>query len=75
MISCEKAAIICNKSQYQEASFTERLQLKFHLFICKNCCKYSEKNSKLTSLCDKAKLQGLSSKEKEQMKQKLHSKG
>ena len=68
MISCEKAAIICNKTQYREATFMEKLQLKFHLFICKNCPEFSRRNTKLTSLCQKADLQSLSEADKTKMK-------
>lgn len=71
MISCEKAAHICNKTQYREATFFEVLKLRFHLFICKTCSKATEQNNKLTTLCDKAKLHSLSSQEKVKMKEQL----
>lgn len=73
MISCEKAAKICNKSQYNEASLWEKLQLHMHLLVCKTCAKFSKKNTQLTSLCDQANLQGLSEKEKAEMKRKLQN--
>lgn len=68
MISCEKAAIICNKAQYREASFMEKIKLRFHLFICKNCPEFSERNTKLTSLCQKADLYSLTVEDKRKMK-------
>ncbi len=71
MISCDKAAIICNKSQYREATFLEILKLRFHLFMCKTCSKATEQNTKLTSLCNKAKLQSFSRQEKLKMKEEL----
>lgn len=71
MNSCDKAAIICNKAQYREATFLEIVKLRFHLFICKTCSKATEKNNTLTSLCEKAKLQSLSNQEKLKMKEKL----
>ncbi|AIY12011.1 MULTISPECIES: hypothetical protein [Cellulophaga] len=71
MISCDKAAVICNKAQYDEATFYEKVKLKFHILICKACSVHSKKNTMLTSLCDKAKLSNLSEKEKEEMKNKL----
>lgn len=71
MISCDKAATICNKTQYREASFLEILKLRFHLFICKHCSEATEQNTKLTTLCEKAKLQSLSDEEKLTMKEKL----
>lgn len=71
MISCEKAAIVCNKTQYNEATLWERLNLKFHLLVCKVCSKFSRKNAQLTLLCEKSKLYSLSEEDKLQMKRKL----
>lgn len=71
IISCEKAAIICNKTQYREATFTERMKLKFHLFMCKNCPEFVARNTKLTALCLKANLPYLSEADKREMKAQL----
>ncbi len=71
MISCEEASVICNKSQYREATFFEIIKLKFHFLICKTCSKISSKNSRLTSLCGKAKLYSLTEQDKVKMKQYL----
>ena len=71
MISCEEAAHICNRKQYKEASLKERIQLFIHILICKTCASFSRKNTKLTHLCDKAKLQSLSSEDKERMKKHI----
>lgn len=75
MISCEKAALICSKKQYKEASWRERFQLLLHLVICKTCTAFSKKNAQLTSLCEKAHLQRLTEKEKREMKVSLQDKG
>lgn len=72
MISCEKAATICNKAQYGEATFFEILKLKFHALICKTCAKFSKQNTEFTSLCEKANLRSLSEQDKIKMKQKLN---
>lgn len=74
MISCQEAAVICNKAQYREAKFLEILRLKFHILMCKTCSKYTKKNTKLTSLCEQARLNALSEKDKLEMKQKLYPK-
>jgi len=71
MISCEKAAILCNKTQYKEASFMDKLKLRFHLFMCKTCSKFTKKNTELTSICEKANLHSLSEPEKIIMKEQL----
>ena len=74
MTSCEKAAIICNKAQYREATFIEKMKLKFHLILCETCSKFSKKNTQLTSLCEKTNLQSLSEEEKVEMKNELQHK-
>jgi len=71
MISCEKAAIICNKTQYQEASLVESLQLRLHILWCKTCALYVKKNTKLTTLCRQAPLHGLTEAEKEALRKKM----
>ncbi|MGB6153732.1 MAG: hypothetical protein WBG48_17250 [Pricia sp.] len=69
MISCEKAALICHKTQYREATSIEKLKLKLHLLMCKNCPELSRKNTKLTSLCQQADLKSLSEADKQKMKE------
>ena len=36
-INCDEATTICDKNQYKEASFWEKLKLGIHIFICKKC--------------------------------------
>ena len=74
MISCDEAAIICNKKQYKEATFIEKIKLVMHLLICKTCSGFSKKNAELTSLCDKAPLHCLPEKDKVIMKKDLQDK-
>jgi len=68
-ISCEKAALICNKFQYNEATWWDKFRLKRHLKRCKSCAEYTEKNTAFTSLCEKAALNCLSESEKDKMKE------
>lgn len=74
MISCDKAADICTRAQYNEASQWEKLKLKYHLWFCKICAEYSKNNKKLTSLCSKANLKNLSEGEKLEMKERMKKK-
>ena len=74
MISCEKATTICNKTQYGESSFIEKIKLRYHLLVCKTCRALTKKNTEFTSICDKANLQTLSEKQKEEMKKALQQK-
>ena len=73
-LSCAEAAKICEKTEYKEASTKERLRLKFHLFFCKTCKNYLNRNKRLTDLLKKSKLQTCSEQEKEVFKQKMQEK-
>lgn len=73
LISCEKAAIICNKKQYKEATFREKLALSWHLLVCKICAQFSKSNKKLTELCNQAPLQVLSNEQKLKLKREINS--
>jgi len=54
MISCDKAAIICNKAQYREATFMEKIKLRFHLFMCKTLHSLTEQEKlKMKQILDK----------------------
>ncbi len=72
--SCEEAYRICDKAQYNEASFWELMKLKLYILVCKDNAKHSRKNTQLTKLCQKAQLQGLKDEEKELMKKELQKK-
>jgi len=50
-ITCDEATTICNKNQYNEASFLEKIKLNIHLLRCKICGLYSKQNGKLTEMC------------------------
>jgi len=49
----------------------DKLALRYHLFMCKTCSKFTKKNTELTSICQKANLHGLSESEKLKMKREL----
>lgn len=72
MISCDKAAEICTKTQYEEASWRQILKLKFHIFFCKNCAKFSAKNTEFTTFCESANLKTLDTEAKEAMKSAIN---
>lgn len=71
MISCEEAAIICNKTQYSEASLSDKLKLRLHILICRACKVYVKKNTRLSTLCQKAPLHALTETEKEAIRNRL----
>ena len=55
-LSCDEATAICDKSQYNEASFFEKIKLMFHLLVCKKCGMYSKQNGVLTKCYEKQQL-------------------
>ncbi len=71
MISCEEAAVICNKSQYKEASLSEKFKLKMHMLFCRTCAVLSKKNRQLTTLMGKARIYLMSDSEKDILKKKI----
>lgn len=68
---CEEAASYCNKVEYREASFKEKIKLRLHLFFCEPCKEYNHKNHKLTQLFEKANLQTCTEEEKEAYRQRI----
>jgi hypothetical protein len=70
-LSCAEAAEVCNKKEYKEANFLEKLKLKLHLFFCKTCDHYYEENQNLSSLIKKADLKFCTSEEKEAYRQRM----
>ncbi|OYX24892.1 MAG: hypothetical protein B7Z06_08220 [Flavobacteriales bacterium 32-35-8] len=68
MVPCDEAHHVCDKTQYKESSFWEKLKLYFHLIYCKACRKYTRNNKKLSNTIHKAKVECLDKKCKEAMR-------
>ncbi len=49
-ITCDEATAICDKSQYGEASLSEKIQPNIHLLICKFCRKYTKQNNLMSQI-------------------------
>merc|ERR1711939_913327 len=69
-IDCDKAECCCDKGQYKEADKIEKIQLLEHLAECPRCREYSEKNTRLTELIEKAKKKFWGKKKKKKKKKK-----
>ncbi|WP_345005230.1 hypothetical protein [Snuella lapsa] len=70
-IPCKEANHVCDKTQYRESSFWEKIKLNFHLLYCKACRKYSSNNANLTQTIDKSNVKCMDKKCKESMKQEF----
>lgn len=67
LLKCDEANHVCDKNQYQEASFKEKLILTIHLIYCRACRKYTKNNTKLTNLINNPKVASLNLSEKEKL--------
>lgn len=50
IISCDEATAICDKNQYGEATFVDKLKLSVHFMICKICKQYTNQNNLMTRI-------------------------
>ncbi|WP_159022743.1 hypothetical protein [Formosa sp. L2A11] len=70
-LSCDEASHVCDKAQYNESTFWERLKFRVHILFCNLCKQHSITNSKLTETMNKSKIVCLDSKSKSEMKKCL----
>lgn len=53
LIDCDEATTICDKTQYKEASYWDKIKLSIHLLICKKCGLYSHQNEVISKVVHK----------------------
>lgn len=70
-ISCEQASRVCDKAQYKEASFWQKILMKLHHVLCAMCRIQSVRNKKLTKALVEADLKILSPDQKQLIKNRL----
>jgi len=68
-LECHEANHLCDKNQYKETSFLERVRLIIHLIYCKACREYTKRNVKLTKLINNPKVNTLEESQKECLKE------
>lgn len=71
-LKCDEANHVCDKTQYKEASFLEKLKLTIHLIYCSYCRKYSKNNAKLTESVKKSNVECMDNSAKEMMKENVN---
>ena len=71
-LKCDETAQVCDKCQYDEASFWDNFKMKLHHLICKCCRDYSSTNSKLTKSIKSANIETFPNKEKELLKAQIN---
>ena len=67
-VSCQEANHFCDKNQYKEANFWEKVKLNIHLIYCRACRKYSSRNNKLTKLIKSDKIEVMENDAKDRLK-------
>lgn len=70
-ISCEEAKHICDKAQYDEASFWEKIELNIRFTWCKFTRAYVKQNKQLTSMVKKSQIDCLKNDEREAIKEQF----
>ena len=68
-LECHEANHICDKNQYKEASFKEKIILTFHLIYCRACRKYTKRNTLLTKLMRNKEVSSMDNSVKESLQQ------
>jgi hypothetical protein len=68
---CKRNGHYCDKSQYGELGFWEKLKMQYHLLFCKSCREYRKKNKRLTKAIEKSGISTLSQEEREELKTHL----
>lgn len=71
-LKCNEANHICDKTQYKEASFWEKVRLNIHLIYCRACREYTARNTKLTKAVKDPKVATVSKDEKAQLQDLLN---
>ncbi|GAA4238582.1 hypothetical protein GCM10022291_29600 [Postechiella marina] len=70
-LACDEAQHVCNKTQYKNSTFWEKIKLNIHLLYCAACRKYSSNNSKLTKIVKQSNVDCLDDDCKEAMRKEL----
>lgn len=73
ILPCDEANHVCDKTQYKEATFWEKIILNIHLIYCRACRKYTKSNTALTKFISKSDVECLDEDCKEEMKKNLES--
>ncbi|MGG5488056.1 hypothetical protein [Gaetbulibacter sp. NE] len=70
-ISCEEAKQICDKSQYGDATFWERIKLTIRLSWCRVTRAYTKRNKSLTKTIKFSDVECLKKEERQALKDQL----
>lgn len=67
--SCDEANHTCDKTQYNEATFWEKIKLNIHLIYCRACREYTKNNARLTKLMRGKEVETMPTSDKKNMQE------
>lgn len=70
-LECHEANHICDKNQYKEATFWEKVRLNIHLIYCRACRKYTKRNIKLTKHVKDPRVKTISTEDRNALKERM----
>lgn len=70
-INCQEGKMLCDKNQYKETSFLEKIKLNFYLILCSECRAYTVRNTKLSKAIKSKSVHSVSMQEKNALKEQL----
>ena len=70
-LECHEANHICDKNQYKEATFWEKVKLNIHLLYCRACREYTKRNIKLTRRVKDPSVKAISAEDKNALKERM----
>jgi hypothetical protein len=73
-LNCDEAKIICDKSQYNESTFWERLRLGIRYAYCHITRSYVKRNKKLSNLVSDENVRCMNTDSKNELKTEFEKK-
>ncbi|MBT8255291.1 MAG: hypothetical protein KJO23_02015 [Bacteroidia bacterium] len=70
-LECQEANHLCDKNQYRETSFWEKVKLNFHLIYCRACRKYTVRNNKLSKVIKDPRVKSVKIEDKKVLKERI----
>lgn len=70
-LECHEANHLCDKNQYKEATFWEKVKLNIHLIYCRACRKYTARNNRLTKVVKSPEVHSVSPTDKSVLKERI----
>ena len=70
-MKCQNAQQVCDKNQYKEAGFLDKIKLTIHLIYCRACRKYSSRNNKLSKAIKNSHLKIMDSSDKQKLRETI----